>query len=301
MLAAAVAFSILGLALGPIFLAWSSGRVLPSAAIDGLTLGLVPAVVLLRLMPHVHEEVGPLTLGLVAAGYLGLWNVERRRHGAFGRLGQVVALPALLVHATADGATLGVVLGPGAAAVETGALLAAAVLLHRVPEGLFVARAIVPASGWRRAVAWLAALSVATCVGALLGERALSLAPHHVFHGVVAVGLGAILRLATHTHGRAPATRREIAVFVVAIAVGLGVNALVPAAELREAGEAPAHDPRAAVLAGSVAVVLLVALGLLRVAPRALRVRLGLSDGCDPPRRSVREPDPAPSGGGPPP
>lgn len=282
MLFVAVSLSVLGLALGPLLLAWGRGRALPSAAIEGLTLGLVPAVVLLRLLPHVHEEVGPLSFALVAAGYCALWAVERRRHRALGRVGEAVAIPALVVHATADGATLGVVLGEKAA-VQGGVLLAAALLIHRLPEGLFVARAIVPESGWRRAIGWIAVLSLATIAGAALGDRALSLAPDGVFHGIVAVGLGAVLRLATHTHERTPTTRAGVLAFVGAMLAGLAINAAVPAAALPELHAEEVHDPHVATLVGGAALVVIVAVGLLRFAPRSWLAKLGSSKepGCD--------------------
>lgn len=276
----AVSLSVLGLALGPLLLAWGRGRALPSAAIEGFTLGLVPAVVLLRLLPHVHEEVGPVSLALVAVGYVALWVVERRRHKVLGRVGEAVALPALVVHATADGATLGVVLGQNAA-VQSGAILAAALLIHRLPEGLFVARAIVPESGWRRAIGWIAVLSVATIFGAVLGDRALSLAPHGVFHGVVAVGLGAVLRLATHTHERTPTTRAGIAAFIAALVAGLAINAAVPAAALPELHAEAAHDPRIVTVAGVVALVVILAFGLRRFAPRSWLSKLGTTKDPD--------------------
>ena len=274
MLALAVSLSVLGLAVGPMLLAWGRGRALPSAAMEGLTLGIVPSVVLLRLLPHVYEEVGALSIALLAAGYGVVWIVERRRHRSLGRVGQAVALPALFVHATIDGATLGVALAPGSFA-GGGALLAAALLIHRVPEGLFVARALVPEIGWRRTIAWLAVLATATVGGAVLGDRVLSLAPPEVFHGVVAVGLGAILRLVTHTHERTPHTRRGVLVFVGALVIGLAVNALVPSASLPELHATPAHDPETATLVGSIFVVLVVGLGLIRFAPASWRAKLG--------------------------
>ncbi|MEZ4309238.1 MAG: hypothetical protein R3F14_14470 [Polyangiaceae bacterium] len=274
MLVLAVALSVLGLAVGPALLAWGRGRKLPSAAMEGLTLGLVPAVVLLRLLPHVYEEVGPLSLALLAGGYALVWVVERRRHKSLGHVGQAVTLPALLVHATVDGATLGVALAPGNAA-SGGGLLAAALLMHRVPEGLFIARALVPEIGWRRTVIWLAVLAAATVTGALLGDRVLTLAPHEVFHGGVAFGLGAILRLVTHTHERTPSTRAGLLLFAAAFAAGLAVNFLVPTAALPDLHAAPEHDPHTATLAGSVALVLVIGLGLFRFAPRSWSRKLG--------------------------
>lgn len=278
MLLFAVCLSVVGLALGPILLAWGKGRALPGAAIDGFTLGLVPSVVLLRLAPHVYEEVGPLSIALVCSGYIALWLIERRQHRALGRAGQVVALPALVVHAAADGATLAVVLGQGGAeqsgASEGGALLALALLIHRLPEGLFVARALVPESGWRSAIAWICALALVTAGGALLGERVLSLAPHEVFHGIVAVGLGAILRLATHTHEATPHTRGGRLAFLGAMVSGLLINAAVPAAALRPVHDAPLHDADVATVLGRVALLVVVLAGLLRLAPSAWSAKI---------------------------
>lgn len=276
MLVLAVTLSVVGLAVGPLLLAWGRGRTLPSAAMEGLTLGLVPAVVLLRLLPHVYEETGLLSLALLAAGYGVVWVVERRRHRSLGRVGQAVALPALFVHATVDGATLGVALAPGEA-VEGGVLLAAALLVHRLPEGLFVARALVPEVGWRRTIGWLTALAAATVGGAVLGDRVLTLAPHEVFHGIVAVGLGAILRLVTHTHERTPSTRAGVLTFVTALVAGLALNAAIPAASLKEPHAESPHDPQTAMLAGGIALVIVVGLGLLRFAPRAWLSKLGFA------------------------
>ena len=274
MLAIAVVLSVLGLSVGPVLLAWGRGRAMPSAAMEGLTLGLVPAVVLLRLLPHVYEEVGGLAIGLLVAGYAVVWIVERRRHKSLGRVGQAVALPALFVHATVDGATLGVALAPGTFG-EGGGLLAAALLVHRVPEGLFVARALVPEIGWRRTIAWLAVLAGATVGGAVLGDRVLRLAPPEVFHGIVAVGLGAILRLVTHTHERTPRSRGGVLLFTGALIFGLAVNFLVPSASLPELHATPAHDPGTAMIAGGIALVLVVGLGLVRFAPSAWRAKWG--------------------------
>jgi len=112
-------------------------------------------------------------------------------------------------------------------------------------------------------------------LGAVLGDRVLTLAPHAVFHGIVAVGLGAILRLVTHTHERTPSSRNGVMVFVGALVLGLAVNAAVPAASLRDLHAEPAHDPATAMLAGTVALIVVVGLGLLRFAPRSWLQKLG--------------------------
>lgn len=285
MLAFAVTLSVIGLLLGPVLYAWGRGRQTPSIAIEGFTLGLVPAVVLLRLLPHIAEEIGLIALLLLVVGYGILFAVERLRHRALGRAGEVVALPALFIHAAADGTTLGIVLGQSAssASAPNGALLAAAVLIHRLPEGLFVARTLVPESGWRRTIAWLIALSAATCVGAALGDRLLSVAPSGLFHGVVAVGLGAMLRLATHTHSRTPTTRLGIGVFFGALAAGLGVHFAVPNASLHDFDTAPAKEPGWTLIAGWAGLAIVVGMGLWRFAPRAwlAKATFGPAHPCD--------------------
>ncbi|MBK8255453.1 MAG: hypothetical protein IPK82_22680 [Polyangiaceae bacterium] len=278
MLIAAVFVSILGLAIGPALLAWGRGRAVPTAALEGFTLGLVPAVVLLRLVPHVFEEVGPLAFALLLAGYVALWVVERRYHKSLGRAGQIVALPALLVHAAVDGATLGIVLGGQNSAMtsQNALLIAAAMLIHRIPEGLFVARALVPENGWRTTLLWLTILSVATAAGAALGNKVFAIAPHEVFHGIVAVGLGAILRLATHTHERTPSTRPGMLAFAGALLTGLAIHFLVPARSLESVHPKVDHDSNLPLTFGAIFLVFIVGGGLLRFAPRTWQSKLGI-------------------------
>ncbi len=276
-LAFAVSLSILGLALGPLLLAWGRGRVLPSAAILGFTLGLVPSVVLLRLLPHVYEEGGPITLVFLTLGYGALWIAERRRHKSLGSVSVAVALPALVIHAMADGATLGIVLGQNAN-VQSGSLLASALLIHRLPEGLFVARAVAPESGWAKVAIWIAALALATVFGSILGERLLAFAPPTVFHAIVALGLGAVLRLATHSHEPTPSSRSSLAVFVAALVGGIALNLAVPSAALAEVHAGPAKAMWPAVVFGITALVFVMASGLVRFAPKTWLSRLGIAE-----------------------
>ncbi|MCK6591945.1 MAG: hypothetical protein L6Q76_30710, partial [Polyangiaceae bacterium] len=87
MFALALVLSVVGLALGPALVALGRGRALVTAAVEGLTLGVVPLLVIVRLIPHVMEELGPLALGVVAAGYGGLWLIDRRQHELGDRVG----------------------------------------------------------------------------------------------------------------------------------------------------------------------------------------------------------------------
>ena len=72
MFAVAVALSILGIVIGPALVAIGRRRAGGSAVLDGLTLGAVPALVVVRLVPHLYDEVGIIAPLLVVAGYVGI-------------------------------------------------------------------------------------------------------------------------------------------------------------------------------------------------------------------------------------
>ncbi|HEU4405691.1 MAG TPA: hypothetical protein VFS43_10405 [Polyangiaceae bacterium] len=209
MFAAAVVLSVVGLLVGPALASWARGTRAAFAALDGATLGIVPALVLLRSLPHLVEETGAWALAACAFGYLALAGVESRAHGRAADVGLAVVLPALALHGFLDGAGLAVAF-QGEGALGAGALaVGAALVLHKVPEGLFLASVLLPAMGPRRAGARLLALAAATVLGALGGREVLDRLPEQALHVVVALGLGAMLRMAIHRHGAAPRTEAE--------------------------------------------------------------------------------------------
>jgi uncharacterized membrane protein YraQ (UPF0718 family) len=223
-----LALSLVGFAIGPLLVAWGRGRALPRAAIDGFTLGVVPALILLHLVPHMVEEVGPLALALVAAGYGVVWLGDRRAHDG-GRIGAVVVLPALVIHAVGDGAGLAIATsGGGDHGEHVGAGLSVALVLHRLSEGLFLATSLVPVFGWRRTLPRLGAVASATVVGALLGQALLSRIPDAVFEGVAAFGIGAMLRLAVHSHQAPPAEPRARMVSSLGFVMGVALALYIP-------------------------------------------------------------------------
>lgn len=227
MLGLVLALSVAGLAVGPLLYASGRSRAPVSAALDGLTLGLVPALVVLRLAPHVYDEIGDLAPLLFAAGYGFVWLVERRSHGA--RLASAVVVSALVVHALADGAALAVALRSAGDAGSGGAVFALALLLHRLPEGLVITRALVPTLGWSAALARLALMAGATIAGALAGSTALEALPEGPVEGFVAFGLGALLRWVVHTHEAPPAGRVAKAAAGLSFAGGLALALALPA------------------------------------------------------------------------
>lgn len=218
--------SVVGLLLGPALVALGRARAVLSWTVDGFTLGMLPLLVLLRLLPHTVASVGLGAIGLAIAGFTVVTLAHRGGHAVEARVGRTLVLPTLFVHALADGAALAV-----SASSRTGTggwLLGAAVVLHRLPEGLFVASTTAPADGVRGMVRRTSLLAAATVIGALGGARLLDVIPDAVFDGLVAFGLGAMLRVATHTHQHASPSRRARAASGLAFFAGIALVLLVP-------------------------------------------------------------------------
>jgi uncharacterized protein len=223
-----LALSVAGLAVGPLLYASGRGRASAVAALDGLTLGLVPPLIMLRLAPHIYDEIGNAAPPLFAAGYAFVWLVDRRGHDAHGaRLASAVVVSALVVHALGDGATLAVALR-STEHVGGGTVFAFALLLHRLPEGLVITRAVVPTLGWPAAIGRLALMACATLVGALAGSQALEALPEGPVEGLVAFGLGALLRWVAHAHETLPAGRTARTTAGLAFACGLALALALP-------------------------------------------------------------------------
>ncbi|EYF06325.1 permease [Chondromyces apiculatus] len=229
MLLLALALSIGGLAVGPLLAVLGRGRAVALAAMEGLTLGLLPALLLVRHLPHVAEEIGAVVaIGAMASGYVGLRLVERWSHVASERVGRGLIVVALAMHAFTDGAGLALATAAAEQGSAEGVLLGLALLVHRMPEGLFLVTTLLPELGWGRTLARLGVVALATIVGAIAGERALSVVPHGVFEGFVAVGLGAMLAMALHPHSVAPSTRPARRAGAIAFLVGVAAAVAVP-------------------------------------------------------------------------
>lgn len=226
LLAIALALSTAGLLAGPLLARIGAGRARWAAALDGLALGLVPLVLGVHLLPHVYEALGPSALALAALGYGSLWWADRRNHQKVNKLGQSIVYPALVLHAISDGAAL------AAAVAATGGgadrALFAALVVHRLPEGLFLGTTLQAQLGWRRTWLRVAGLALATIAGGLAGEGLLAIAPGWLFDAVVALALGAMLRLVMHSHVHT-ANDGERAAAGLAFAVGVAIALAIPA------------------------------------------------------------------------
>lgn len=145
-----------------------------------LTGGIVVAVALLDVLPEAIDGVEDVDLasGLVAAGFLGFFLVERmlvlhnrdeamealsgERVGALGAAG-------LSAHSFLDGLGIGFAFGVDSA---TGLLVFAAVISHDFADGLNTVSYVLRRSGNRRAaVKWLAIDALAPLLGAIVGTQ----------------------------------------------------------------------------------------------------------------------------------
>jgi hypothetical protein len=197
----AIASSILALAMGPLLVGFGRGKSV-DRAVRIVTVVVAPAIVAVGILPHLYEALGPLGPALVAAGYAALWLSERHgEHTAHVAASMVV--PALTVHSLVDGASLTVALQSAVGVAPP--LLALALAVHRVPEGLFVGRALLPRLGVLGTAGCVGLLSLATVAGAAAGSQALGRMNERMLHAIVAIGIGAILRALLHRRGSDPA------------------------------------------------------------------------------------------------
>jgi len=232
-----VSLSVLGLFAGAALVATARLRVSASAALEGLALGMLPTLVLARLLPHAYESLGFWAIVLAAIGF-GLVTLSHHAgERAEARLGSALTLPALLLHAVTDGAALA--MSATGRIGDSAGLLAIAAILHRVPEGFFVASrgevSRAPTTGgqaYRAAILAAAPLAAATVLGALVGQSMFDRLPDAALDGVLALGAGAMLRLVSHSHAPTPVhlPLAARAAGVAALLLGIALVIAVPGA-----------------------------------------------------------------------
>jgi zinc transporter ZupT len=224
----ALSLSIVGLLIGPALASWARGHASVVTVLDAATLGIALPLLVLRMIPHLVDEVGPLALAAVAAGYAGFSVLGTRHHAHAARLGAALLVPMLAIHSFLDGAALAVAFEQGVTAAA-GWALGAAVVLHRLPEGIVLASLLLPAHGLRGTLLRMSVLAAFTVIGSLVGRALLAHTADHALHLVVAVGLGVMLGMILHRHRHAdagagaPRRWREGIVFVVSAVLAIAV------------------------------------------------------------------------------
>jgi hypothetical protein len=258
-LALAVFGSIAGLALGALIHGLGRGR--GRAVVDGIVLGAIPLLIAVRVIPHVYEELGRAALGFVALGFFALAFGDRHGHEGGEKFSRAVLVPTLFVHALADGAALALAAAGGGDhgdslsdhghdhghshgvepvhgdahdhayahdVAQARWVLVLAIIAHRLPEGLLVCAALVPSLGWKKTIPRLSGIALATLVGAVAGRSLLAVVPDKWLDAVVAFGIGAMVRLAVHTHDRSEPSPRERALAGVAFLAAIGSVLMLP-------------------------------------------------------------------------
>jgi uncharacterized membrane protein YraQ (UPF0718 family) len=242
-----VMLSVVGLMLGAslIGLLRSRAQATVACALDGLLLGVLPALVLTRLLPHACETLGVGAIGLAAVGF-GLFALARRAgHSKVARLGGVLLVPALSLHALTDGAALA--MSASGRIGLNGWVLASAVVLHRAPEGLLAASTRREQT-LKTALMTVLPLALATVCGALLGERLQVALSNAELDALLALASGAVLQHLSHQHSPPPsAAGLGNALAGAAFLGGIGLVMAIPGAHDALAH----HQPRELSIAGS--------------------------------------------------
>jgi zinc transporter ZupT len=221
----ALLLSIAGLLIGPALLSWVRGYASALATFDAAMLGVVLPLLILRLIPHLVDEIGPVAVAAVVSGYAAFTAIGSRRHARAPRLGVAILLPMLAIHSFVDGAALAVAFQREVAATM-GWALGAAIVLHRVPEGIVVASVLIPIHGLRATMLRMSVLAVFTVIGGVVGRELISRTTDRALHLVVSVGIGVMLGMILHRHrdpGAGHRNWREVVAFLVAAATSITV------------------------------------------------------------------------------
>lgn len=213
--------SIVALAIGPLGALLVRGTKRSHDILDGLVLVSVSGLVLLHVLPHVVDSVGWIAVAVAGAGFAMPFAVERWSGGSDS--GRSALFPLVVasfgVHALVDGSALA-----GRGAATQARLVALAVVLHRLPDGLAIWSLVSVARGAAVAARVLAAVAGFTALGFGVGGRILDGTSGRWVAFLQAFVAGSVLHIVMHgsrtgeTGGRARATAH-----VVGAVLGLGL------------------------------------------------------------------------------
>jgi len=224
---------LLGLSVAALLLGAFLGLILKDrgwgiAALKGLMASFMGGLIFLHLLPHAYELLGARSLLFVLGGFLFMVLIEKiaARAGMDHHDGQQRFFTAemlwmgLILHQLTDGVGLAV----ASTSMAGDEHMALAVLAHRVPVAAVVIWLFHRQGGLKKAWLRIAAMGLATIVGALFAERLSSLINNGVVDVFYAFIAGSFLHLLTHDfldhHAHSTRDRRsEFLAFVAGIAL----------------------------------------------------------------------------------
>lgn len=196
--------SLLALVSGPalVHVARRHRRLLD--VVDGFVVVTIVGIVALHLVPSALIELGapalvPLVVGMVLPSWL---ERRRRKHGRVSSL-DVLLIAGLAIHALIDGMALNTHEGHahgehGEHAVHGSTMLALAVSLHRIPEGVAIWWLVAPKHGFRIGSLALCVVGAASALGFLLSESLVERVPAAAFVGFEILVAGSLLHVVAH-------------------------------------------------------------------------------------------------------
>jgi zinc transporter ZupT len=192
----ALVLSVLTLATGLGLVVAGRDRPRLRLAVDGFILGVLPTLLAVHVLPHLCDQLGVVALPVVAVGYGAFWLAERAAERQALRARVVVTV--LAIHSLLDGASLGMARGLGLG--RASGVFMAALVVHRLPEGLVLGALLIPRYGLRAAAGTAAVLAGLTLAGAAAGSELLQHANRWSLNLAVALGMGALMRAVLHGH-----------------------------------------------------------------------------------------------------
>ena len=188
--------SILALFLGPLTYRLLKRQPGWLDLMDAFIFVTISGLVLFHILPEVLHSGGPVVLLLTAIGLLAPSWIEKYFHKAAHQAHQTtlfLGVLGLVVHAIVDGSALVVESGD-----HTGWLLALGVLLHRFPVGLTIWWLLRPQYGRTLPLIILAAMSVATMMGAFFADHSIAHLDGQLLAWFQAFVMGSIMHVVLH-------------------------------------------------------------------------------------------------------
>ncbi len=148
--------------VGAFLYGWLHGNARAVRFVDGFMFIVVPALVAWQVLPQAWAEHGALTLVVIALGIGTPALIERASHTLAAHtdnLALLAGLSGLGLHALLEGVAL----------APEGAVIAAPVILHRIPVGLAIWWILRPRHGFVGGLLGIGFIAAATVVGYALG------------------------------------------------------------------------------------------------------------------------------------